>query len=65
MHTPLKGAPAYATAKEMVAALAGAFIDREVETKGLDWIDRERAKDLVTVFVEEGFTEEVHASYSS
>ena len=26
------------------AGLAGAFIDREVETRGLDFIDRERAK---------------------
>jgi hypothetical protein len=27
-----------------MAGLAGAFIDREVETRGLDFIDRERAK---------------------
>lgn len=26
------------------AAFAGAFIDREVESKGLDFIDREKAK---------------------
>jgi Protein of unknown function (DUF3759) len=27
-----------------MAGFAGAFIDREVETKGLDFIDAERAK---------------------
>ena len=26
------------------AGFAGAFVDREVETKGLDFIDREKAK---------------------
>ena len=31
-------------AKELFAGFAGAFIDREVETKGLDFVDRERAK---------------------
>lgn len=27
-----------------MAGFAGAFIDREVETRGLDFVDRERAK---------------------
>jgi hypothetical protein len=31
-------------AKEIFAGFAGAFIDREAETRGLDFIDRERAK---------------------
>ncbi|KAJ5988657.1 hypothetical protein N7481_003867, partial [Penicillium waksmanii] len=31
-------------AKEIAAGLAGAFIDREFETKGLDFMDREKAK---------------------
>lgn len=31
-------------AKELLAGFAGAFIDREVETKGLDFVDREKAK---------------------
>lgn len=31
-------------AKELMAGFAGAFIDREVETKGLDFVDREKAK---------------------
>ena len=34
----------HAQAKEIMAGFAGAFIDREIETKGLDFIDRERAK---------------------
>ena len=31
-------------AKEIAAGFAGAFVDREVETRGLDYIDREKAK---------------------
>ncbi|OJJ98930.1 hypothetical protein ASPACDRAFT_1889375 [Aspergillus aculeatus ATCC 16872] len=34
----------HAEAKEILAGLAGAFIDREVESKGLDFVDREKAK---------------------
>lgn len=34
----------HAKAKEFIAGAVGAFIDREAETKGLDFIDRERAK---------------------
>jgi hypothetical protein len=34
----------HAKAKEIAAGLAGAFIDREFESKGLDFIDREKAK---------------------
>lgn len=34
----------HAKAKEILAGVIGAFVDREVETKGLDFIDRERAK---------------------
>ncbi|GFF52737.1 phosphoglycerate mutase family protein [Aspergillus udagawae] len=36
--------PSHEKAKEILAGLAGAFIDRDVETKGLDFIDREEAK---------------------
>lgn len=36
--------PNHQMAKELMAGFAGAFIDREVETKGLDFVDRERAK---------------------
>ncbi|KAL7945478.1 hypothetical protein V8C42DRAFT_345082 [Trichoderma barbatum] len=34
----------HAKAKEILAGAIGFFVDREVETKGLDFIDRERAK---------------------
>ncbi|KAJ5204982.1 CipC1 protein concanamycin induced protein C [Penicillium cinerascens] len=44
-HCQENGQPAsHAEAKELMSGFAGAFIDREVETKGLDFIDRERAK---------------------
>lgn len=36
----------YSQAKEIVLGAIGAFVDREVETQGLDHIDRERAKHL-------------------
>jgi hypothetical protein len=39
------GQPAsHAEAKELLAGFAGAFIDREVETRGLDAFDSEKAK---------------------
>jgi hypothetical protein len=31
-------------AKEIAAGFAGAFIDREVESRGMNWVDREEAK---------------------
>ncbi|OKL61458.1 hypothetical protein UA08_03082 [Talaromyces atroroseus] len=44
-HCAENGQPAsHAEAKEIMAGFAGAFVDREVETKGLDFIDAERAK---------------------
>ncbi|KAB8274068.1 hypothetical protein BDV30DRAFT_238037 [Aspergillus minisclerotigenes] len=36
--------PTHEHAKQLLAAVIGAFIDRTVETKGLDSIDAERAK---------------------
>ncbi|KAL2786509.1 hypothetical protein BJX62DRAFT_241947 [Aspergillus germanicus] len=36
--------PSHQMAKELLAGFAGAFIDREFETKGLDFLDREKAK---------------------
>jgi len=36
--------PSHEKAKELLAGFAGAFVDREAETKGLDFIDREKAK---------------------
>ncbi|KAF9519795.1 hypothetical protein BS47DRAFT_1287806 [Hydnum rufescens UP504] len=44
-HVAGNGQPAsHAKAKELLAGFTGAFVDREVETRGLDYIDRERAK---------------------
>ncbi|KAJ3862692.1 hypothetical protein EV359DRAFT_12334, partial [Lentinula novae-zelandiae] len=34
----------HAKAKELLAAFSGAFVDRMVETKGLDFVDKEKAK---------------------
>ncbi|KAK5993711.1 hypothetical protein PT974_07147 [Cladobotryum mycophilum] len=44
-HVAKNGRPdSHARAKEVVAGLIGAFVDREAETKGLDFIDREKTK---------------------
>ncbi|KAG8689965.1 hypothetical protein FRC08_010726 [Ceratobasidium sp. 394] len=44
-HVAENGQPeSHEKAKEILAGFAGAFVDREVETRGLDFIDRERAK---------------------
>ncbi|KYK54769.1 phosphoglycerate mutase family protein [Drechmeria coniospora] len=44
-HVARNGNPSsHAKAKEILAGVIGAFVDREVETKGLDFIDTERAK---------------------
>jgi len=44
-HCAENGKPeSHAKAKELLAAFSGAFVDRMVETKGLDEIDREKAK---------------------
>ncbi|KAJ7707723.1 cipC protein [Mycena rosella] len=44
-HCEANGKPqSHAEAKELLAAFAGTFIDREVESHGLDFIDKEKAK---------------------
>ncbi|RSH80318.1 uncharacterized protein EHS24_008894 [Apiotrichum porosum] len=44
-HVAANGEPSsHATRNEILAGFAGAFIDREAETRGLDFIDREKAK---------------------
>ncbi|KAH7337047.1 putative phosphoglycerate mutase family protein [Rhizoctonia solani] len=44
-HVAENGQPDnHATAKELLAGFTGAFVDHEVETRGLDYIDRERAQ---------------------
>ncbi|EJF64809.1 hypothetical protein DICSQDRAFT_159830 [Dichomitus squalens LYAD-421 SS1] len=56
-HIAENGQPdSHAKAKEIAASLAGAFIDRIVETKGLDFIDKERAKRQSTQQIDEVVT---------
>ncbi|KAJ5630067.1 CipC1 protein [Penicillium herquei] len=44
-HEKREGKPeSHEKAKEIMAGFAGAFVDREVETRGLDFIDKEKAK---------------------
>jgi len=44
-HVEKEGKPVnHAKALELVAGLTGGFIDRIVETKGLDFIDKEKVK---------------------
>ncbi|KZO97512.1 hypothetical protein CALVIDRAFT_479728 [Calocera viscosa TUFC12733] len=44
-HEAKNGKPAnHQVAKELIASFAGAFIDHIVETKGLDFVDKEEAK---------------------
>ncbi|KAF8630582.1 hypothetical protein AX17_005394 [Amanita inopinata Kibby_2008] len=44
-HVARNGKPAnHAKAKEIFAGLAGAFVDRMVETKGLDYVDKKKAE---------------------
>ncbi|KAI6122195.1 hypothetical protein EDD16DRAFT_1572679 [Pisolithus croceorrhizus] len=63
-HVESNGQPAsHAQAKEILAGLAGAFVDREVETRGLDYVDRERAKRQAQQHVDETFTEDVYNNY--
>jgi hypothetical protein len=60
-HCAENGRPdSHAKAKEILAGFAGAFVDREVETKGLDYIDRERAKRHAQDQCEQVFTEDTY-----
>ncbi|KAJ7127005.1 hypothetical protein C8R44DRAFT_111143 [Mycena epipterygia] len=44
-HCAANGKPtSHAEAKELLAGFAGAFIDKEVESHGLDFVDKEKAK---------------------
>ncbi|GJE84837.1 hypothetical protein PsYK624_009130 [Phanerochaete sordida] len=44
-HCERNGQPqSHEKAKEILAGLSGAFIDHIVETKGLDFVDKEKAK---------------------
>jgi len=53
-HKEKNGQPvSHAKAKEIAAGLAGAFIDKQVETHGLDFIDKEKAKHQAKQHVEQ------------
>ncbi|PIG69625.1 cipC protein [Aspergillus arachidicola] len=44
-HCAANGKPdTHAEAKELIAGFAGAFLDRVIETKGLDYIDKRKAE---------------------
>jgi len=57
-HVAANGHPdSHAKAKEIFAGIAGAFIDREVESKGLDFIDKRKAKKAAEQHFDENVTE--------
>ncbi|EJU06179.1 hypothetical protein DACRYDRAFT_19457 [Dacryopinax primogenitus] len=57
-HCEANGAPAsHDEAKALLAGFGGAFVDREVETKGLDWIDKEKAKSQAQQQAEDGLAQ--------
>ncbi|KIO25187.1 hypothetical protein M407DRAFT_25514 [Tulasnella calospora MUT 4182] len=56
---PTDGKPqSHEKAKEILAGFAGAFVDRIVETKGLDYVDKEKAKHAAKKQLEEGVAQE-------
>ncbi|QRV77550.1 phosphoglycerate mutase family protein [Ceratobasidium sp. AG-Ba] len=58
-HVAANGKPdSHAKAKELFAAFVGAFVDREVETRGLDYIDKEKAKHQARKDAEQALAEE-------
>ncbi|KAJ5160593.1 uncharacterized protein N7482_007597 [Penicillium canariense] len=59
-HCERNGQPeSHDKAKEIMAGFAGAFIDREVETRGLDFIDSEKAKYRAREHIDEVDAEQV------
>jgi len=48
----------HSTARELVAALAGAEVDKMVETRGLDFVDRERAKQQAQAHAVQAYDEQ-------
>ncbi|KAJ7068347.1 hypothetical protein C8F01DRAFT_605671 [Mycena amicta] len=64
-HCAANGKPdSHAKAKELIAAFSAAFIDRMVETKGLDTIDKEKAKHDAAKRAHEQSEEILVAEYS-
>ncbi|KAN0127406.1 Protein of unknown function (DUF3759) domain containing protein [Lactarius tabidus] len=63
-HCAKNGKPvSHAKAKELMAGFAGAFVEREFETKGLDFLDKEKAKREARKHCDEVVTEERFESY--
>ncbi|KAI7874594.1 hypothetical protein K492DRAFT_240757 [Lichtheimia hyalospora FSU 10163] len=59
-HCEEKGeAPDHAMAKQIMAGAAGAFIDRLIETKGLDYIDHLKAKKHAEDTIFEGYDQQM------
>ncbi|KAF9075772.1 cipC protein [Rhodocollybia butyracea] len=53
-HCADNGKPdSHAEAKELIAGFAGAFLDRMVETKGLDYVDKKKAERAAKQHVDE------------
>ncbi|KAF9780160.1 hypothetical protein BJ322DRAFT_1084921 [Thelephora terrestris] len=52
----------HAKAKELLAGFAGAFIDHEVESRGLDFIDKQKAKKHAKERAENRYTEVVEVN---
>jgi len=60
-HVAANGHPdSHAKAKELIASFSGAFIDRMVETKGLDFVDAQKAKHEAKKRAEEGLESTGH-----
>ncbi|KAF8882900.1 hypothetical protein CPB84DRAFT_1790452 [Gymnopilus junonius] len=63
-HVATNGAPdSHAKAKELLAGFAGVFIDRIVETKGLDYVDKKKAQRHAHDQVTEVITEDTYTNY--
>jgi len=57
-HVAANGKPdSHAKAKEILAGAIGAFIDREAETKGLNFIQKEKAKHDAKKRAEQGLAD--------
>ncbi|KAJ7095452.1 hypothetical protein B0H15DRAFT_829596 [Mycena belliarum] len=64
-HCAANGKPSsHAKAKELIAAFSGAFVDRMIETKGLDAIDKAKAKHAAKKRAEEQSDEVLVEQYA-
>ncbi|KAE9409003.1 putative phosphoglycerate mutase family protein [Gymnopus androsaceus JB14] len=63
-HCATNGKPAsHAQAKELLAAFSGAFVDHMVESKGLDFVDKEKAKHQAKKQAEDGLQSHAEWQY--